>query len=485
MEVSPIAGEPELVHAYDGWNETPAPGTPVSLERWEGDEIAFVYVPDNGSRYKTDGAPDRETPLSSACSSHVLAVAAPVKIVRASVRRVEHGSQPRLEREEQPDLDAPARRRQLPVRAGQLLEIRAPDDPVRGRGRRAAARVRSGRTSPAATARPARACRSSGASTISAGSRSSTARLRMYFSTVPRSFRSAGIRSAASTTPRSKSGERGSTACGRLSWSTFGRMWCPPLNVTFRAISRFTSEDQRGSHRYGLTIASSASGSENVRIEHPLELGEALPVRDEVAPLEVPAVEVAQNHRHVLRAAEAGVAALAVEHDRGSLGRRLEEERVRDGERLADRRAQRSHRRVEPLHHRPRQELDDVMVGAAVRGDGRRELELVRDPAPERERERRDGPPCSRLASATTTLESIPPDSVAATGPESGQAAGNRLLEPSAQPAPVDLLVLRLLVLGRECSRCARRGDRRRGRRGAARAEARTRPRRGSRGPGR
>jgi hypothetical protein len=84
MEVSPIVGEPERVHAYDGWNETPPPGTHVSLERWEGDEIAFVYVPDNGSRYKTNGAPDRETPLFVAVILALLAVAAPVQIVRAA-----------------------------------------------------------------------------------------------------------------------------------------------------------------------------------------------------------------------------------------------------------------------------------------------------------------------------------------------------------------------------------------------------------------
>ncbi len=84
MEVSPIVGEPERVHAYDGWNETPAPGTQVSLERWEGDEIAFVYVPSNGSRYKTNGAPDRETPVAVAVILALLAVAIPVHIVRQS-----------------------------------------------------------------------------------------------------------------------------------------------------------------------------------------------------------------------------------------------------------------------------------------------------------------------------------------------------------------------------------------------------------------
>ena len=84
MDVTPIAGEPERVQAYDGWNETPAPGTNVSLERWEGDEIAFVYVPSNGSRYKTNGAPDRETPVAIAAILALLAVALPVKIVRAA-----------------------------------------------------------------------------------------------------------------------------------------------------------------------------------------------------------------------------------------------------------------------------------------------------------------------------------------------------------------------------------------------------------------
>ena len=84
MDVSSIAGELEHVHAYDGWNETPAPGTPVSVERWEGDEIAFVYVPHNGSRYKASGAPDREGPVVIAVILTLLAVVIPVKIVRAA-----------------------------------------------------------------------------------------------------------------------------------------------------------------------------------------------------------------------------------------------------------------------------------------------------------------------------------------------------------------------------------------------------------------
>jgi hypothetical protein len=82
MEVSPIVGDPETVAAYDAWNETPAPGTHVNLERWEGDEIAFVSVPSNGSRYKTSGAPDRETPVFIAVILAVMAVVLPVKIVR-------------------------------------------------------------------------------------------------------------------------------------------------------------------------------------------------------------------------------------------------------------------------------------------------------------------------------------------------------------------------------------------------------------------
>ena len=82
MYVSPFVGDPEHVQAYDGWNETPAPGTYVNLERWEGNEIAFVSVPSNGSRYKTSGAPDRETPVFIAVILAVMAVVLPVKIVK-------------------------------------------------------------------------------------------------------------------------------------------------------------------------------------------------------------------------------------------------------------------------------------------------------------------------------------------------------------------------------------------------------------------
>lgn len=84
MEVSPIVGHREYVEAYDGWNETPAPGTYVNLERWEGDEIAFVSVPSNESRYKTSGAPDRETPVFIAAILALMAIVLPVKIVRAA-----------------------------------------------------------------------------------------------------------------------------------------------------------------------------------------------------------------------------------------------------------------------------------------------------------------------------------------------------------------------------------------------------------------
>lgn len=82
MNVTSRSGEPERVVAYAGWNETPPPGTEVVLERWEGDEVAYVYVPGNGSRYKTNGAPDRENPAVFAVIFAVLAVALPVHIVR-------------------------------------------------------------------------------------------------------------------------------------------------------------------------------------------------------------------------------------------------------------------------------------------------------------------------------------------------------------------------------------------------------------------
>ncbi len=83
MDVTSLGGEQENVTPYNGrWDETPAPGTKVVLERWEGDDVAYVYVPGNGSRYKTRGAPDRETPAAVAVFCLLLAVALPVHIVQ-------------------------------------------------------------------------------------------------------------------------------------------------------------------------------------------------------------------------------------------------------------------------------------------------------------------------------------------------------------------------------------------------------------------
>jgi len=52
--VTSLGGGLETVGPYNGsWDNTPAPDTRVVLERWEGNEIAYVYVPESGSRYKT------------------------------------------------------------------------------------------------------------------------------------------------------------------------------------------------------------------------------------------------------------------------------------------------------------------------------------------------------------------------------------------------------------------------------------------------
>jgi hypothetical protein len=82
IEVTSLAGERETVGPYNGsWDKMPAPGTKVLLERWEGDEIAYVYVPANGSRYKTHGAPDRENPAAFAVLLAFLAVWVPRHMV--------------------------------------------------------------------------------------------------------------------------------------------------------------------------------------------------------------------------------------------------------------------------------------------------------------------------------------------------------------------------------------------------------------------
>lgn len=49
----------ERLVASDRWDDPPAPGALVVLQRWEDDEIAYVYDPRTGDREQTNGAPDR------------------------------------------------------------------------------------------------------------------------------------------------------------------------------------------------------------------------------------------------------------------------------------------------------------------------------------------------------------------------------------------------------------------------------------------
>ena len=90
------------------------------------------------------------------------------------------------------------------------------------------------------------------------------------------------------------------------------------------------------------------------------------------------------------------------------------------------------HRRVEPLHHGPRRELDDVMVGAAVRRDGRSEVELVRDPAPEREREGRDGAAVQPARQRRDDARIDPARQRRRDGARGRQAPADRLFQPRA-----------------------------------------------------
>ena len=119
--------------------------------------------------------------------------------------------------------------------------------------------------------------------------------------------------------------------------------------------------------------------------QHRGEIVEALAVRAEVAALArvlriaagAVAVELREQHRDVLGAAEAGIAALAVEHRVAPLPRCAKQQRVGHGQRIADRVTEQSDRAIEIAQDGVDGHLDDMMTRVAVPGHQRAELELV------------------------------------------------------------------------------------------------------------
>ena len=181
---------------------------------------------------------------------------------------------------------------------------------------------------------------------------------------------------ASSTTARSKSGDRATAPNGALTASTLGRMWWAPLNVTLIAISLAMKLVQRGSAKNGATSRferAAADGGIDLRREHVRQVVVALLVRAQVAALaavriagavvgfRAVAQQLRQQHRHVLRPAEAGIAALAVQHHADVPGGLAKEQRVRHGQRIADRVAERRDARSRCSQHRGGRELHDAV----------------------------------------------------------------------------------------------------------------------------
>jgi hypothetical protein len=103
------------------------------------------------------------------------------------------------------------------------------------------------------------------------------------------------------------------------------------------------------------------------------------------------AVELGEQHGHVLGAAEGGIAALAVQDDGAVPAHLAEEERVGDGEGIAVGLVHPRDGVVEVGEDRVGPQLDDAVLGAGVRGDERAEGQLVAVLGAERDRERADG----------------------------------------------------------------------------------------------
>ena len=169
----------------------------------------------------------------------------------------------------------------------------------------------------------------------------------------------------------------GETPNGALTASTLGRMWYGALNVTLIAISLATKLGQRGSSKNGASCDSRALpaiAARHIGREHRRQIVVALLVSPQIAALagvervaglfRAVAEQLGQQHRQVLRPAEARIAALAVQDHAGLAARLAKQQRVGHGERIADRIAQERDRLVEVLQNHGRRELHDVVVAS-------------------------------------------------------------------------------------------------------------------------
>ena len=170
--------------------------------------------------------------------------------------------------------------------------------------------------------------------------------LSAVLSTLPTSFRDAGMAKANSTTRRSKSGRRQDSKGAELidAW----RMWYAPFQATLSAISLPTKLDQRASAQCPATSlcrsarpqAAKASGCRD-RAAHQstsgareVALGAAMASLPTLAALAV-AQKLSEQHRYVLGTAEAGITTFAVEDDANVRGRLAKAQRVGHGQWIA------------------------------------------------------------------------------------------------------------------------------------------------------
>ena len=204
---------------------------------------------------------------------------------------------------------------------------------------------------------------------------------------------------ASSTTARSNNGERADAPNGALTASTLCRMWNGALNDDVEGHQLGDEAGpawivEKGCHLPFQDVAGDRGAG--IRSEHRRKIVVALLVRTQIAPLAAVgcvrrafcaiAEELGQQHGKVLGPAETRVATLAVQ-DRAHLpGGFTKQQRVGNGERIADRIAQERDGLIEVPQDDGRRQLHDVVPGPAMLGDARAEGQLVRVLRTERHR---------------------------------------------------------------------------------------------------
>ena len=203
---------------------------------------------------------------------------------------LEHPAQPRLQRDQQPDLRPVPRPQPAELAGQQPLQVvgrwNRPygASPSSRRSRAAAAAARG--TSP----RPGPACRSSAGRGSPRGSRSRDRLLEQVLLDRAAQLQLRRDRRATARRPRGRTAAtRGSTPNGALSASTFGRMWWPPLSAD---VDRLQPRDEvrparvaRAAAPASLRAAPRRARRAPSSVEHRRQVVVALQVRPQVARL--------------------------------------------------------------------------------------------------------------------------------------------------------------------------------------------------------